>query len=174
MAVNLSPLQFQNDRLCETVHQVLQDTGLAPERLQLEVTEGLLIRDVDRTFKQLQQLRSLGIQILMDDFGVGYSSLSYFERFPFDKVKIDRTFVDTAPTSAASQAIIKAVAQLGSTLGMGVVAEGVETKEQLQLLTTYGCSHVQGYFIGRPMAPADAHDAVLTGREIADHGDFVV
>lgn len=174
VAVNLSPLQFQNDRLCETVRQVLKDTGLASERLQLEVTEGLLIRDVDRTFRQLQQLRSLGIQILMDDFGVGYSSLSYFERFPFDKVKIDRTFVDTAPTSAASQAIIKAVAQLGTTLGMGVVAEGVETKEQLQLLTTYGCSHVQGYLTGRPMTPADAYDAVLTEQKTVENQDFVI
>jgi diguanylate cyclase (GGDEF)-like protein/PAS domain S-box-containing protein len=177
VAVNLSPLQFQNDQLCETVRQVLADTGLAPERLQLEVTEVLLIRDVDRTFKQLQQLRSLGIQILMDDFGVGYSSLSYFERFPFDKVKIDRTFVDTAPTSAASQAIIKAVAQLGTTLGMGVVAEGVETKEQLQLLTAFGCSHVQGYLTGRPMTSADAYDAVYPaqpGREPAAHHDFVI
>jgi EAL domain-containing protein (putative c-di-GMP-specific phosphodiesterase class I) len=110
----------------------------------------------------------------MDDFGVGYSSLSYFERFPFDKVKIDRTFVDTAPTSAASQAIIKAVAQLGTTLGMGVVAEGVETKEQLQLLTTYGCSHVQGYLTGRPMTPADAYDAVLTEQKTVGNQDFVI
>ncbi|WP_164523668.1 EAL domain-containing protein [Sphingomonas sp. S-NIH.Pt15_0812] len=174
VAVNLSPLQFQNDRLCETVRQVLEDTGLAPERLQLEVTEGLLIRDVDRTFKQLQQLRSLGIQILMDDFGVGYSSLSYFERFPFDKVKIDRTFVDIAPTSTASQAIIKAVAQLGTALGMGVVAEGVETKEQLQLLTAFGCSHVQGYLTGKPMTPSDAYNALVTDPPTADCQDFAI
>lgn len=153
IAVNLSPLQFQSGRLCSSVREILDETGLPAERLQLEVTEGLLIRDVDRTFEQLKQLRSLGIQILMDDFGVGYSSLSYFERFPFDKVKIDRSFIDTALTSAASQAIIKAVVQLGSTLNMGVVAEGVETSEQMDLLTAFGCSHAQGYFLGRPMHP---------------------
>lgn len=160
VAVNLSPLQFQSGRLCETVRQVLEETGFSPQRLQLEVTEGLLIRDVDRTFQQLQQLRSLGIQILMDDFGVGYSSLSYFERFPFDKVKIDRTFVDSALTSAASQAIIKAVVQLGTSLNMGVVAEGVETQEQMRLMSVFGCSHVQGYFTGRPMSSSDAYDIV--------------
>jgi EAL domain-containing protein (putative c-di-GMP-specific phosphodiesterase class I) len=125
--------------------------GLVAQRLQLEVTEGLLMRDVDQTFEQLSQLRSLGIQILMDDFGVGYSSLGYFERFPFDKVKIDRSFIDAAPTSLASQAIIKAVVQLGTSLNMGVVAEGVETSEQIEMLTAFGCSHVQGYLLGKPI-----------------------
>ena len=155
VAVNLSPLQFKSERLCDSVRDVLAATGLRPERLQLEVTESLLIRDVDRTFRQLEQLRAVGIQILMDDFGVGYSSLSYFERFPFDKVKIDRSFIDTAPSSPASQAIIKAVVQLGTTLNMGVVAEGVETREQLEMLTAFGCTHAQGYLLGRPMPVED-------------------
>ncbi|RYD21610.1 MAG: EAL domain-containing protein, partial [Spirochaetia bacterium] len=104
-------------------------------------------------FEQLQQLRALGIQILMDDFGVGYSSLSYFERFTFDKVKIDRSFVDTAPVSPASQAIIKAVVQLGATLGMGIVAEGIETSEQMAMVADFGCTHAQGYLVGRPIEP---------------------
>jgi diguanylate cyclase (GGDEF)-like protein/PAS domain S-box-containing protein len=151
VAVNLSPLQFQTGKLCETVSQILDETGLPPQRLQLEVTEGLLIRDVDRTFSQLEQLRALGIQILMDDFGVGYSSLSYFQRFPFDKVKIDRSFVESAPEAPAAQAIIRAVVQLGETLNMGVVAEGVETPAQMDLLASFGCTHVQGYLLGRPM-----------------------
>jgi diguanylate cyclase (GGDEF)-like protein/PAS domain S-box-containing protein len=152
VAVNLSPLQFQTGRLCETVRSVLAASGLRAGRLQLEVTEGLLIRDVERTFQQLEELRAIGIQILMDDFGVGYSSLSYFQRFPFDKVKIDRSFVETAPTALAAQAIIRAVTQVGQTLGMGVVAEGVETEEQMRMLVSLGCTHVQGYLLGRPLA----------------------
>lgn len=153
VAVNLSPMQFQSGRLCAKVRDILQETGLEPQRLQLEVTEGLLIRDVERTFQQLEQLRAIGIQILMDDFGVGYSSLSYFERFIFDKVKIDRSFVDSAPISPASQAVIRAVVQLGATLGMGIVAEGVETSEQMALVADFGCTHAQGYLVGRPIKP---------------------
>ena len=167
VAVNLSPLQFQTGRLCDSVQSVLEETGLPADRLQLEVTEGLLIRDVDRTFAQLEQLRGLGIQILMDDFGVGYSSLSYFQRFPFDKVKIDRSFVDGLSTSPAAQAIIGAVVQLGSALDMGVVAEGVETNEQLRALINAGCTHVQGYLLGRPIS-VDAVEDVLQSYIVGD------
>jgi diguanylate cyclase (GGDEF)-like protein len=155
IAVNLSPLQFDSGRLCGIVRGVLEETRLRPARLQLEVTEGLLIRDVDRTFEQLEQLRALGIQILMDDFGTGYSSLGYFERFPFDKVKIDRSFVDRIPSSAASQAIVRAVVQLGTTLKMDIVAEGVETCEQMEMVVACGCTHVQGYLLGRPISTID-------------------
>ncbi len=151
VAVNLSPIQFQSGRLCASVDTILQKTGLDAGRLQLEVTEGLLIRDVDHTFEQLEQLRAQGIQILMDDFGVGYSSLSYFERFTFDKVKIDRSFVDSASVSPAAQAIIKAVVQLGTTLGMGIVAEGIETTDQQAMVAKFGCTHAQGYVISRPV-----------------------
>lgn len=161
VAVNLSPLQFQTGRLCDTVRQVLAETGLLPGRLQLEVTEGLLIRDVERTFEQLEELRGFGIRILMDDFGVGYSSLSYFQRFRFDKVKIDRSFVSAAPAELAAQAIIQAVAQVGARLGMSVVAEGVETEEQLRMLSDLGCTHVQGYLLGRPL-PREAVTAFLS------------
>jgi diguanylate cyclase (GGDEF)-like protein len=155
VAVNLSPLQFESGELCGLVRVVLEQSGLTPSRLQLEVTEGLLIRDVDRTFHQLEQLRALGIKILMDDFGVGYSSLSYFERFPFDKVKIDRSFVDRITTSSASRAIVRAVVQLGETLKMDIIAEGVETTEQMEMAVACGCTHVQGYLLGRPTAKDD-------------------
>jgi diguanylate cyclase (GGDEF)-like protein len=155
VAVNLSPLQFESGELCGIVRVVLEESGLTPSRLQLEVTEGLLIRDVDRTFHQLEQLRALGIKILMDDFGVGYSSLSYFERFPFDKVKIDRSFVDRITTSPASRAIVRAVVQLGETLKMDIIAEGVETTEQMEMAVACGCTHVQGYLLGRPTAKDD-------------------
>ncbi|MBW6530395.1 EAL domain-containing protein [Sphingomonas sp. RRHST34] len=167
VAVNLSPLQFQTGRLCETVRSVLAASGLRAGRLQLEVTEGLLIRDVERTFQQLEELRAIGIQILMDDFGVGYSSLSYFQRFRFDKVKIDRSFVETAPTALAAQAIIQAVTQVGQTLGMGVVAEGVETEEQMQMLVSLGCTHVQGYLLGRPLVESMVRDFLHANRGMA-------
>lgn len=154
VAVNLSPLQFQSGSLFETVRAVLAETRLPAHRLQLEVTEGLVIRDVERTFAELQRLRSLGIQILMDDFGVGYSSLSYFERFTFDKVKIDRSFVDGIDRSRASTAIIKAIVGLSHELGMGIVAEGVETEAQMQALVSLGCTHLQGFLLSEPLPAA--------------------
>lgn len=155
VAVNLSPIQFETGDLVAIIHEVLSRTGLEASRLQLEVTEGLVIRDVERVFGILEALRALGIQILMDDFGVGYSSLSYFERFPFDKVKIDRSFVTKLLTSPASAAVIEAVVGLGKRLGMGIVAEGVETEAQMQALVEIGCTHLQGYLISRPQPAAD-------------------
>ncbi|MGA1797354.1 EAL domain-containing protein [Sphingomonas sp. 4RDLI-65] len=152
VAVNVSPIQVHSERLCNTVKDVLASTGMPARRLQLEVTESLFLRDVDHVFGQLDQLRSLGIQILMDDFGVGYSSLSYFERFPFDKVKIDQSFVREMGTSRAARAIIRAVVGLGTALEMGVVAEGVETEEQMIALVAAGCTHLQGYLFSKPVA----------------------
>ena len=160
VAVNLSPMQFLSDELLETVRDALTESGLAAHRLQLEVTEGLVIRDVERTFRQLEQLRTLGIQILIDDFGVGYSSLSYFQRFPFDKVKIDKSFVDEITTSRAAKAIVQAVVGLGGQLGMGIVAEGVETEAQMDMLVALGCTHLQGYLFSRPL-PAEVMRATL-------------
>ncbi|WBO23850.1 sensor domain-containing phosphodiesterase [Sphingomonas abietis] len=151
VAVNLSPLQIQAGRLSATIREVLDQTGLPADRLQLEVTEGLVIRDVERTFIELERLRALGIQILMDDFGVGYSSLSYFERFRFDKVKIDKSFVSNLSPSQSSKAIIKAVIGLGRDLGMGIVAEGVETREQMEELVRLGCTHFQGFLFSEPL-----------------------
>lgn len=129
VAVNLSPMQFISGKLVDKVQSALEGSRLPARRLQLEVTEGLVIRDVEGTFAQLEALRALGISVLMDDFGVGYSSLSYFQRFHFDKVKIDRSFVDEIATSPAARAIITAVTNLGRELEMGIVAEGVETEE---------------------------------------------
>ncbi|SES10741.1 sensor domain-containing phosphodiesterase [Sphingobium sp. YR768] len=160
VAVNLSPLQFLSGKLIQTVRDAIATSRIRADRLQLEVTEGLVIRDVERTFEQLEQLRALGIQVLIDDFGVGYSSLSYFQRFPFDKVKLDKSFVDEIATSRAAKAIVKAVVGLGEELDMGVVAEGVETEEQMQLLVASGCTHLQGYFFSRPVS-ADAMRTIL-------------
>lgn len=155
VAVNLSPAQFLSGRLVETVEAALAVSGLPANRLQLEVTEGLVIRDVESTFDQLTALKALGIQLLMDDFGVGYSSLSYFKRFPFDKVKIDKSFVDDIEQSQASRAVIAAVAGLGRALGMGIVAEGVETHAQRAELVALGCTHLQGYLFSRPLGVED-------------------
>ncbi|MDN4634083.1 EAL domain-containing protein [Sphingomonas sp. PsM26] len=162
VAVNISPIQVHAGDLVEIVRHVLTKTGLSARRLQLEATEGLFLRDVDHTFRELDQLRTLGIQILMDDFGVGYSSLSYFERFRFDKVKIDQSFVRQMLASQASSAIIQAVVGLGTKLGMGVVAEGVETAEQMGALVEAGCTHMQGYLFSKPLGSAEIKACLLT------------
>ncbi len=161
IAVNISPMQIHAGDLSELVRHVLATTGLSPHRLQLEVTESLFLRDVDHTFHELEQLRTLGIQVLMDDFGVGYSSLSYFERFRFNKVKIDQSFVRQMLTSQASAAIIQSVVGLGTTLGMGVVAEGVETADQMAALVDAGCTHLQGYLFSKPLRSAEIKACLL-------------
>ena len=150
LSVNLSPLQFLQDDLVGAIERVLGETGLDPARLELEVTEGLLIKDAAGALAILQRLKALGVQISMDDFGTGYSSLSYFRMFPFDKVKIDRSFVGDMIANPQALAIIRSVIGLGHGLGVPVVAEGVETAEQLEALRAEGCDQVQGYLIARP------------------------
>lgn len=150
VAVNVSPLQFKADTLLETVSKALERSGLAPERLELEITEGALLADTDNVLTTLHALRDLGVKISMDDFGTGYSSLSYLQKFPFNKIKIDRSFVSGSDPD--SEAILSAVSALGSNLGMAITAEGVETAEQLNRIRGQRCTHVQGYLTGRPMA----------------------
>jgi diguanylate cyclase (GGDEF)-like protein/PAS domain S-box-containing protein len=162
IAVNLSPAQFMHGDLVGLVHSILLETGLAPGRLELEITEGVLIEDLDRGLALLRRLKALGVRISMDDFGSGYSSLSYLQAFPFDKIKIDRAFVMNLGRSPQSAAIVRAVIDLGHGLEMSIVAEGVETQEQLGFLADGGCDAVQGYFIGRP-APIGQY-AALVGR----------
>jgi diguanylate cyclase (GGDEF)-like protein/PAS domain S-box-containing protein len=162
VAVNLSPAQFMHGDVVSLVHSILLETGLAPGRLELEITEGVLIEDFDRGLALLRRLKGLGVRISMDDFGSGYSSLSYLQAFPFDKIKVDRTFVMNLGRSPQSAAIVRAVIGLGHGLEMSIVAEGVETQEQLSFLAEEGCDAVQGYFIGKPL-PIDQYD-VLVGR----------
>ncbi len=152
VAVNVSPLQFKADTLLKTVSSVLERTGLAPELLELEITEGALLDDTENVLTTLHALRDLGVRISMDDFGTGYSSLSYLQKFPFNKIKIDRSFV--SGSDADSQAILRAVSGLGSNLGMAITAEGVETPEQLSRIKDQNCTHVQGYLTGKPMDTA--------------------
>jgi diguanylate cyclase (GGDEF)-like protein/PAS domain S-box-containing protein len=168
IAVNLSPVQFLHGDLVSLVHSILLETGLAPGRLELEITEGVLIGDFDRGLALLRRLKALGVRIAMDDFGSGYSSLSYLQSFPFDKIKIDREFVMNLGRNAQSAAIIRAVIGLGHGLDVPIVAEGVETQEQLAFLASESCDQVQGYFIGRP-APIQQY-AELVGhvRTVSD------
>jgi len=165
IAINLSPVQFQHGDLAQLVHQVLLETGLSPARLELEITEGMLIGDFNRAVSILRRLKNLGVRIAMDDFGTGYSSLSYLQSFPFDKIKIDRSFISNLGHSQQAAAIVRAVIALGHGLDLPVVAEGVETAEQLEFLAGESCNEIQGYFIGRPKPIADYADFV--GRELA-------
>jgi diguanylate cyclase (GGDEF)-like protein len=151
VAVNLSAMQFKNKRLFETVHAVLSETGLPPTRLELEITESLLLRDNEQTLHTLHRLRAIGVRICMDDFGTGYSSLSYLRSFPFDKIKIDRSFMRDLERRGDSLAIIKAVIGLGQSLGMSTTAEGVETEEQLKAVREQGCDEVQGFLFSPPL-----------------------
>lgn len=150
VAVNLSPAQMEDDGIVDEIGAILTESGLSPERLEIEVTEGMLIRDTARGIRLLTALRDLGVSVAMDDFGTGYSSLNYFRTFPFDKVKIDQAFVRDMDDNPQSLAIVQAVIGLGRGLGMPVVAEGVETADQLARLRAEGCDVVQGYHIGRP------------------------
>ncbi|NGM36654.1 EAL domain-containing protein [Methylobacterium sp. DB0501] len=155
VAVNVSPAQFKSDRLVETIVSALANAGLPAARLEIEITEGVLLQDNEKTLHTLHRLRDLGVRVSMDDFGTGYSSLSYLRAFPFDKIKIDRSFVTDMGTKADGEAIIRAIAGLGRSLGMTTVAEGVETAEQLRRIRAEGCTDVQGYLISKPLAADD-------------------
>jgi diguanylate cyclase (GGDEF)-like protein/PAS domain S-box-containing protein len=160
IGINLSPAQFQHGDLPRLVHEILLETGLAPSRLELEITEGVLIGDFTRTLGILRRLKNLGVRIAMDDFGTGYSSLSYLQSFPFDKIKIDQAFVANLGHSQQAATIIRAVIALGRGLDLPVVAEGVETVEQLRFLASENCDEIQGYLVGRPKPIADYAEAV--------------
>jgi EAL domain-containing protein (putative c-di-GMP-specific phosphodiesterase class I) len=156
VAVNLSPLQFRSPGFVATVANALANAGLASRRLEFEITEAVLLQNDETILGILHQLRSLGIRISMDDFGTGYSSLGYLRSFPFDKIKIDRSFISA--TGHETGAIIGTIASLGAALGIETTAEGVETSEQLEVVRRAGCTEVQGYLISRPLpAPELSH-----------------
>jgi len=150
IAINLSPVDFRRGDIPATILAVLLETGLQPHRLEIEITEGVLIEDFDRAIATLRRIKNLGVRIAMDDFGTGYSSLSYLQAFPFDKIKIDQSFIAKIGMHSPAAAIIHAILGLGRTLALPVIAEGVETEEQLAFLAEEGCDEVQGYLIGRP------------------------
>jgi len=155
VAVNVSPVQFKNENFLQIVINALASSQLPPRRLELEVTEAVLIRDDDSALTVLQHLRGLGVGIVMDDFGTGYSSLSYLQRFPFDKIKIDRSFIKHVMDDEGSLSIVKAVVEIARARSITTTAEGVETEAQAQLLRELGCAQIQGFFYGEPRPAAE-------------------
>ncbi len=166
IAINLSPLQLRDGDFVSLLHSVLMESGLAPDRLVIEITEGALMDDYSRAVSTLRRVKALGVRIAMDDFGTGYSSLSYLQSFPFDKIKIDQTFISNLDRNAQSAAIVRAVLGLGRSLSLITVAEGVENQQQLAILRREGCDEMQGYLIGRPQPIGDY--AELVGRSGVD------
>jgi diguanylate cyclase (GGDEF)-like protein/PAS domain S-box-containing protein len=152
VAVNVSAVQLYNPDFVRELHQILLESGLSPRRLEIEITETALVRDFDRALATLRQIKALGVRIAMDDFGTGYSSLSNLRAFPFDKIKIDGSFIRSVNSNEQAATIVRAVLGLGRGLGLPVLAEGVETEAELQFLEAEHCNEVQGYLLGRPAA----------------------
>jgi diguanylate cyclase (GGDEF)-like protein/PAS domain S-box-containing protein len=162
VAVNLSPVDFQTGDVPDMLMTVLLETGLNPKRLEIEITEGVLIVDFARAITLLRRIKNLGVRVAMDDFGTGYSSLSYLQSFPFDKIKIDRTFIGKLENNPQTAAIIHAIIGLGRSLKLPVIAEGVENKAQLDFLAAEGCAEIQGYLMGQPQ-PIAYYQNVIDG-----------
>ena len=153
MSVNLSPRQFEQNDLLSMVDGVLSDSGFDPNYLEFEITETAVMKNAERAIEIMRRLKKMRIQIAIDDFGSGYSSLAYLKRFPVDRLKIDQSFVREAVAESTDAAIIKAIITLGQTLRLKVIAEGVETEEQLSLLRLLKCDEIQGYLYSRPLPP---------------------
>lgn len=160
MAVNLSARQFKDPGLLQDIADVLQQTGMAPDLLELEITESMIMNNVEQAAERVAEIKKLGVRLAIDDFGTGYSSLSQLKRFPIDTLKVDRSFIRDIPANAADKAIAEAVISMGKTLGVVVVAEGVETAEQYAFLRASGCDQMQGYYFSKPCHP-DAFAALL-------------
>jgi EAL domain-containing protein (putative c-di-GMP-specific phosphodiesterase class I) len=156
VAVNISAVQFASGNLVESVREALDSSGLRPERLQLEITESVLMENAELSGRIFKELHDLGVRIALDDFGTGYSSLSYLRSFAFDKIKIDRSFLRELTATAGSLAFVRTIVSLGASLGIPVCAEGVETEQQFDLVRSLGCSEAQGYLINRPQPVAVA------------------
>jgi EAL domain-containing protein (putative c-di-GMP-specific phosphodiesterase class I) len=159
VAVNLSPIQFNDPAIVDTVAHLLKETGVRAEQLELEITEGVFLADGEGTDDTFARLKRLGVRLALDDFGTGYSSLGYLKKAPFDKIKIDQSFVrGAASTTNRNSAIIRAIVTLAETLSMETCAEGVETHDDLELIRELGVSHVQGYIFGRPAPAQEARE----------------
>jgi EAL domain-containing protein (putative c-di-GMP-specific phosphodiesterase class I) len=164
LAVNLSPLQLRVGNVFATVREALKESGLEPGRLDIEITESVLLDKTDHVIASLHALRALGVRISMDDFGTGYSSLSYLRSFPFDKIKIDRSFVHDLQGNPQTLAIVRAILGLASGLGMKVVAEGIETKRDLACLEAEGCKEGQGFYFSAARPQDEVLKVLLAGR----------
>ncbi|MGP8231542.1 MAG: putative bifunctional diguanylate cyclase/phosphodiesterase [Methylovirgula sp.] len=164
IAINVSPIQFRQKDFVAMVNRILTETGMDAQRVELELTEGVVIADADLAEHAMIDLRALGVRMALDDFGTGYSSLIYLRRFAFDKIKIDRSFMESMEFSGESAIIIRSIVDLGRSLGLTVTAEGVETEEQARFLRTLGCDELQGYLFGRPMPAAEIEQRLAEQR----------
>ena len=169
IAVNISPRQFADPRFFESASRALADTGVAPSAIELEITESAIMQDPESVAGDLARLRGLGLALAIDDFGTGYSSLAYLKRFPLDKLKVDQSFVRHLDGAASGDsAIVETIVRLGQTLGLRVIAEGVETEQQLKILGRLGCDEIQGYWLSRPIPPAEAKAFIVShARKVA-------
>ena len=170
VSVNVSAIQFKSPNLVATVLSALAESGLEPRRLELEITESVMLDIGGAALAILRNLREIGVRVALDDFGIGYSSLGYLRSFPFDRIKIDQSFIRGTSSDGVGRAIVRAVAALGQSLGMATVAEGVETEEQMARVVSDGCTDVQGYLISRPMPPEQVGDFLLSHHRIGVPG----
>jgi EAL domain-containing protein (putative c-di-GMP-specific phosphodiesterase class I) len=161
IAVNVSAVQFRQENFCPLVRKVLQETGLAPRYLELELTESLLLSNVDLISSVLQELREMGLKLSIDDFGTGYSSLSYLKQFSVDKLKIDRSFVRDIAVDSDDAAITAAIIGMAKSLKLKVIAEGVENEAQMAFLREHQCDEIQGYYFSKPITAAEVADKLL-------------
>ena len=169
IAINLSPTQVKNPNLVATVAQAIHATNIAPERVELEITEHVLMDQGEAGHTTLLRLRELGVRVALDDFGTGYSSLGYLRRFPFDRIKIDRTFVTDVTSDIGSQAIVSSITRLADALGMDTTAEGIESRSQLDLLRKLGVQEAQGFLIAKPVPPEQ-----IVASETAEAGNLAL
>jgi diguanylate cyclase (GGDEF)-like protein len=174
VAINISAVQFRNPGLLQVIIGALATSGLQPTRLEIEITETVLLQNKEATLAVLHQLRELGVRIALDDFGTGYSSLTYLQSFPFDKIKIDRSFVKDITENTGSLNIVRAVAALANGMGMTATAEGVETREQLDTITSEGCTEMQGFLFSRPLPAREIERLFLSGHEAERAPDRIV
>ncbi|OWK24636.1 hypothetical protein AJ87_19820 [Rhizobium yanglingense] len=160
MAVNVSPRQFSDENLLRDIDDALGASGLAPELLQIEITESMVMLNADRAIKQLNAIRSRGVRLAIDDFGTGYSSMSIMKQFPIDTIKIDKSFVSGLPHDSEGKAIAQAIINMGKALGLTIVAEGVETVEQNEFLRQHACDEIQGFLFSKPVSPENIAELI--------------
>jgi EAL domain-containing protein (putative c-di-GMP-specific phosphodiesterase class I) len=171
MAVNISAVEFRDDRFLAGVFGILDETGWDPRYLELELTESVLMKRAESTESILRALKARGIRLAVDDFGTGYSSLSYLRKFPIDALKIDQSFVRQITTVPDETTIVAAVISMGRSLNLRVVAEGVETQAELAFLQTHQCDEAQGYYFSKPVKPEDFAKLLETGISVISGGD---
>jgi EAL domain-containing protein (putative c-di-GMP-specific phosphodiesterase class I) len=170
VSLNISPVQLRDPNFVDDFVALIRGNGAKPDQFELELTEGILVSNPVIAKRKLESLKALGFGLSLDDFGTGYSSIGYLRRFPFDKLKIDRSFIREIGISATANALVQALVSLGDAMNLSVVAEGIENKHQLSLLRMVQCEFIQGYYISKPLAAGEVADFVKRSRHAADGG----